>query len=85
MEPRDLLRFVENEDEKLRNRYRSYVNEEGIIFARTVKRFWLITRSRENRSWKIFNADFARALKSRRTISVVEKRNKRHKSTSLAK
>jgi len=37
MELRSLLRFIETEDEKLKKRYSSYVNEEEIILARTVK------------------------------------------------
>jgi NTP pyrophosphatase (non-canonical NTP hydrolase) len=37
MELRDLLRFIEIEDEKLKKRYRSYSNHEEVILARTVK------------------------------------------------
>jgi len=37
MELRDLLRFIEIEDEKLKKRYRSYSNREEVILARTVK------------------------------------------------
>ena len=37
MELRNLLRFIETEDEKLKKRFSSYVNEEEVILARTVK------------------------------------------------
>ena len=37
MELRNLLRFIETEDEKLKMRFSSYVNEEEVILARTVK------------------------------------------------
>jgi NTP pyrophosphatase (non-canonical NTP hydrolase) len=37
MELRDLLRFIEIEDEKLKKRYRSYSSQEKVILARTVK------------------------------------------------
>lgn len=37
MELRSLLRFIEAEDEVLKRRYSSHLNEEEVIFARTVK------------------------------------------------
>jgi NTP pyrophosphatase (non-canonical NTP hydrolase) len=37
MEQRNLLKFIETEDEKLKRRFSSYVNEEEVILARTVK------------------------------------------------
>jgi NTP pyrophosphatase (non-canonical NTP hydrolase) len=36
MEMKDLLRFIEAEDEKLKKRYDSLSNEEEVILARTV-------------------------------------------------
>lgn len=37
MELGNLLRFIETEDEKLKKRYGSHINQEEIILARTVK------------------------------------------------
>jgi hypothetical protein len=62
MKLRDLLKFVEIEDEKLKKRYSSFSSQDAVILARTMKlgeEFGELCEGvlacssyRENRNWK---------------------------------